>query len=377
MNNEKYLSNQEWKNLLTQDFASLVKEKTYKKLDYQIWRKLITTYEIVSLTYHKEDATIQAHLDGSNFEYFDIDDESLGQFLFDEYFKEEEKMLIKDETYKINSDSTLNSISSNYNKAYATEMNAIQASKISVGTIELDDSWTSISAKADKVDLDYMRKEVESLKTDLDILREKTEEKKEEKKNMKNFNFDFGPCTGNDVRMSMYGVAVKNAAGTWVSYNPASKEIIDVDIFNFDGAKYLYKMPVSLKDVAVGDVIIHNRKPMFVEGFSTLGDIMAVDPVAGERKEVLLTRSPFGFNFVTKVVSVFGAIAENAPTPDAPFGNMLPFLMMGEGEEIDPMMLMMMMGGKMDMSNPMMMYFLMKDNKDNTLLPLMMIMNNK
>jgi hypothetical protein len=116
---------------------------------------------------------------------------------------------------------------------------------------------------------------------------------------------------------------------------------------------------------------------MFVEGCSTLGDIMAVDPVAGERKEVLLTRSPFGFNFVTKVVSVFGAIAENAPTPDAPFGNMLPFLMMGEGEEIDPMMLMMMMGGKMDMSNPMMMYFLMKDNKDNTLLPLMMIMNNK
>ena len=184
---------------------------------------------------------------------------------------------------------------------------------------------------------------------------------------MKNFNFDFGPCTNDNVRMCMYGLAVKNAAGTYVSFNPATREIVDVDIFNFDGSKYMYKMPVATKDVAVGDVIIHQRKPMFVEGFTELGGVMAVDPVAGERKEIMLTKSPFGFNFVTKVVSLFNMCGTPTPTMEQPFGNMLPLMLMNEEDgDIDPMMLMFMMnGGNMNFANnPMMMYFLFKDNKD-------------
>ena len=198
---------------------------------------------------------------------------------------------------------------------------------------------------------------------------------------MKNFNFDFGPCTNDNVRMSMYGMAVKNAEGTYVSFNPATREIVDVDILNFDGGKYMYKMPVAIKDVAVGDVIIHNRKPMFVEGFSSLGDILAIDPVAGERKEVMLTRSPFGFNYATKVVSLFGAGGMATPNADNPFGNMLPFVLMNEeGGDIDPMMLMFMMnqGGGANTSafgNPMMMYFLMKDKGEIDPMMMFMMMN--
>jgi hypothetical protein len=41
------------------------------------------------------------------------------------------------------------------------------------------------------------------------------------------------------------------------------------------------------------------------------------------------------------------------------------------------MMMMLMMGGKMDMSNPMMMYFMLKDNKNSDLLPLMFMMQSK
>jgi hypothetical protein len=86
----------------------------------------------------------------------------------------------------------------------------------------------------------------------------------------------------------------------------------------------------------------------------------------------------FGFNFVTKIVSLFNTVGDNAPTPDAPFGNMLPFMLMNEGtDKIDPMMMMFMMGGKMDMSNPMMMYFMLKDNKDTDMLPLLFMMQNK
>lgn len=200
--------------------------------------------------------------------------------------------------------------------------------------------------------------------------KEITTGKNKENKRMKNFNFDFGPCTNDNVRMSMYGLAVKNADGTYVSFNPATREIIDVDILNFDGGKYMYKMPVAIKDVAVGDVIIHQRKPMFVEGFTELGGVMAVDPVAGERKEILPTKNMFNFNFVTKVVSLFNMCGTVTPTTEQPFGNMLPFMLMGEeGGDIDPMMLMFMMnqnGGANTsvFGNPMMMYFLMKDKGD-------------
>ena len=201
----------------------------------------------------------------------------------------------------------------------------------------------------------------------------------EEKKEMKGFNFDFGPCTGDQVRMSMYGLAVKNAAGTYVSYNPKSGDIIDVDVLNFDGAKFMYKIPVAIKDIAVGDIIVHNRKPMFVTAVpgGTDNTITCVDVCAGEMKAVIPTTNMFGFNFITKIVSFFNTVGDNAPTPDAPFGNMLPFMLMNEGETIDPMMMMFMMGGKMDMSNPMMMYFMLKDNKNSDLLPLMFMMQNK
>ena len=196
---------------------------------------------------------------------------------------------------------------------------------------------------------------------------------------MKGFNFDFGPCTGDNVRMSMYGLAVKNGNGEWVSYNASTKQIVNVDILNFDGRKFMFKMPVAIKDIAVGDIVIHNKVPMFVIGVGEEnGAVIAVDVRAGEEKKILPTTSPFGFNFVTKVVSMFTAF-ENTPTPDAPFGNFLPFMLMGEdgASDIDPLMIMMIMqnGGANAFSNPMMMYFLCGDKMKDNMLPFMMMMN--
>lgn len=228
-----------------------------------------------------------------------------------------------------------------------------------------------------------LKEEFMNLVRELEEKENKKKVKNKENNTMKNFNFDFGPCSNDNVRMSMYGLAVKNAAGTYVSFNPATREIVDVDIFNFDGSKYMYKMPVATKDVAVGDVIIHQRKPMFVEGFTELGGVMAVDPVAGERKEILPTKNMFNFNFVTKVVSLFNMCGNPTPTTEQPFGNMLPLMLMGEeGGDIDPMMLMFMMnqsGGANTsvFGNPMMMYFLMKDKGEIDPMMMFMMMNQQ
>lgn len=265
-------------------------------------------------------------------------------------------------------------------KVASIDSNAIFATTLAdPTTITLGSQIDAIKDKCAILDNDYIDDRINKVLNEQNTFNNNVDDKKGNKK-MKAFNFDFGPCTTDNIRMSMYGLAVKNANGTWVSYNPESKEIIDVDIFNFDGGKFLYKMPVAIKDVKVGDIVIHNRKAMFVTEVAETG-MTAIDPQAGEEKKILLTKSPFGFNFATKVVSLFN-MTSDAPTPDAPFGNMLPFLMMSEnsGEfDMNTMLMLSMMGGQsgMDFSkNPMMMYFLMKDSKNaDDLLPLMFMGN--
>ena len=211
--------------------------------------------------------------------------------------------------------------------------------------------------------------------------------KRKENDKMKFGNFDFGPCANDNVRMSMYGIAIKNAAGTYVSYDAASGEIIDVDVFNFDGGKYMFKLPVAIKDVKVGDVIIHNRTPMFVVGFAeNTGDLIAVDIRAGEKKTIMPMRNMFHFDFVTKIVSLFDMNGMTQPSSDMPFGNMLPLMMSDDNKDMDMkdilMMSMLANGGNMSNMNPMLLYFLASDEADGTsmkdkLLPMMLLSNQQ
>ena len=204
----------------------------------------------------------------------------------------------------------------------------------------------------------------------------KINEDKGDKKTMNmNLNLDFGNCKNDNIRLSPYGIAVRNAKlGTWVSYDPKGNKTIDVNDFVMDGT-YLYKLPVAIKDVKAGDVVLHNKVPMYVEKVEN-DRLLVIDPVESEEKIVLPITNMFGFNFVTKIVSIMD-MSGVAPTADSPFGNMLPFMMASNGN-IDPIMLMLMSGKTADFtSNPMMLYFLLdnKGNKNDNLLPLMMMMN--
>lgn len=189
------------------------------------------------------------------------------------------------------------------------------------------------------------------------------------KKNCKNdkekygmkFNFDFGPCASDSVRLSIYGIAVKNPSGTWVAYDRANKNIMDVDVLNFDGRDMMYKIPVAIKDISAGDCLIHNRLPMIVTGVYG-NSIAVVDVMNGEAKNILPTKSPFGFDFYTKVVSLIDGLNTSA-SADSPFGNLLPLLMMssdgntfnvGGDCELSPVMMYLAMSGNLDMSDPLM-----------------------
>ena len=198
--------------------------------------------------------------------------------------------------------------------------------------------------------------------------------KEKENNNMKFGNFDFGPVDSS-VRMSLYGMAIKNASGTYVAYDANSKQVMDVDILNFEGAnKFIYKMPATIKDIRVGDVVIHARKPMFVQSVKGENRLNVLDIYDGEEKTIVLAKSPFGFDFVTKVVSLINMVG--SANSANPFGNMLPFLMMSEGKGMDDMLpfLLMSQGGNNFTSNPMLMYAMMsKDGKMNDVLPFLLM----
>ena len=207
---------------------------------------------------------------------------------------------------------------------------------------------------------------------------------------MKNFN--FGPC-GDRAKISHLGIAVQNTNGEWVSYDKENGEIVNVDLINFGSDNFVYMLPVALKDVAIGDVIIHNRHIVFVTRVKEK-NLSVIDVTDGEVKKILPTKSIFGFDFVTKIVSLVDFTASTA-NADNPFGNMLPFLLLGNNgntstKENDtlPLVLMMMMnsdqkgGGLLSsMDSPMqtmLMLTLLNNSKDSnmrTLLPMMLLMN--
>ena len=202
-------------------------------------------------------------------------------------------------------------------------------------------------------------------------------EKKENVK-MKGFNFDFGKC-GDGVRMSPYGLAVRNPKGEWVSYDKNKEEIINVDIFNFDSNNFAYKIPVALSSVKEGDLIVHTGKMVYVtEVAEDEKNICCVDIASGEVKVILPQKSMFGFNFVTKVVTLFDGMNFGEASAENPFGNMwMLALMDGNSNDMMLPMLMMTNGGAASANfNPMMFAMLMDKNRDSSdLLPLMLMMN--
>lgn len=254
-------------------------------------------------------------------------------------------------------------------KVASINSNAIFATTlVDSATTTLGGRIDAIEDKCAMIDNDYIDGRINKVLNEQNTFNNNVDNKKGNKK-MKAFNFDFGPCTTDNIRMSMYGLAVKNANGTWVSYNPESKEIIDVDIFNFDGGKFLYKMPVAIKDIAPGMVIVHNRKAMFVIEVGDSG-ITVVDPQAGEEKKILPTKNCFNFNFYTRVVSLFDSFMkspENVPSAENPFGNMWMYMLMDEDQNMSdmllPMMLMSQNGNTFNGINPMM--FMLMDGKQN------------
>lgn len=314
-----------WHKIL-KDFENLVDAKRYDKMDYKMWRNLNKIYRKIDIYEDNDGFSVRPFPFAKDdlIHYFDWNDGGFGSFwcsMRRNYFSDE---------------NDINTILSNITSGLTVE---------------------------------FKNNEYINIK------------EKEENNIMMKFNFDFGPVDGSKVHLSMYGIAVKNAAGTWVSWDANSKHVMDVDILNMDCARFIYKMPVALKDVVEGDVVIHNRKPMFVEKVNKDG-FWVVDVIDGEKKNILPTKSPFNFDFIVKVVSLFNFNNMSA-NEDNPFGNFgMMMLLSNDNNNMNEMLpLMLMMNGNNSnfdiTNNPFMMYMMFNNDKnnDNSILPLMLMMN--
>lgn len=182
----------------------------------------------------------------------------------------------------------------------------------------------------------------------------KTNIKENDTMKMPTMNFDFGPFTEPGVvALSPYGIAVRSSKGEYLTYNAATGATVDVTGFTFDFQKMIYKMPAAIKDLQAGDMVLHRGKPMYVQSVEEDG-IHCIDILNSENKVIVPVTNMFGFNFVTKVVSLMNFNAAQ-PSAENPFGNLMPFMMMSSvmGDDSDNdfskmMMMSMMMGG----SNP-------------------------
>ena len=236
-----------------------------------------------------------------------------------------------------------------------------------------DGAWANVTIAAESA-TDSIRE----LKETVDNLKLREEKRDMNMKNiMKDFN--FGKASG--VKMSMYGPAFQSLSNSgtseWIALEKKTGDWVDVTTLIFDIDIPFYQMPVPKDKVAVNDFIKHNGVWVRVIDFdeNTAYPIVE-DAFNKEQKTIIPTKSPFGFDFYTKLVNIMGDMSFNT-SKDQPFGNMLPFLMLNNGGKMTDMlpMMMLMNGGEMDMFNPMMMFALMGDGKMNDMLPFMMMMN--
>lgn len=191
-------------------------------------------------------------------------------------------------------------------------------------------------------------------------------------------NTDFGPVNSDIVRLSPHGIAI-NANGKWQAYDTESDNIIDVTPMNFNCANVIYKMPVGINQIKVGDIILHAGKPMFVlkvmnEDEERKMRLTAIDIINAEEKTICPIKSVFGFDFYTKLVCLIDMVGGFQANEQNPFGNFMPWLLMSNQKSNDMLPFLLMSGQKLDMSNPLVIMALYGSDHNN-LLPFILMTN--
>lgn len=199
-----------------------------------------------------------------------------------------------------------------------------------------------------------------------DMFNSKEKEKEFKMDFSKILNIDFGkvPHTA-ELKPSIYGVAVLGFDNRYRAYDKINDKVMDVTGMTFD-TDMLFKIPVAVSQVRVGDVIINASNYVTVTNVHPDGTFTVVDPKASEQKIAIPAKNMFGFDFVTKIMYPFENMVQ--PSDDNPFGlNPMTMMMLSDGADMDmsTILALSMMNGNSGMMD------------QNMLIPLMLMSNSK
>lgn len=164
--------------------------------------------------------------------------------------------------------------------------------------------------------------------TDFETFLSQTKTKKENPTTMKNSLLDFGPM--NNVRLSPYGIAFLTNNDTWVAFNAENEQSIDVTEATFNVEGLIYKVPCAITQIKKGDFILYSGQPLYVRLYDKDSNTLdCIDVHSSEVKTIKPMKNMFNFDFVAKIVNfASNFMTTTTPSPENPFGNIMPMLMM-------------------------------------------------
>lgn len=240
-------------------------------------------------------------------------------------------------------------------RSYDADKHVLKPNK--TGSVAINADWLHgmINGLMDQAD-----KEV------IDAFNTKEKEKESKMDFSKILNIDFGkvPHTA-ELKPSIYGVAVLGFDNRYRAYDKINDKVMDVTGMTFD-TDMLFKIPVAVSQVRVGDVIINASNYVTVTNVHPDGTFTVVDPKASEQKIAIPAKNMFGFDFVTKIIYPFENMVQ--PSDDNPFGlNPMTMMMLSDGADMDmsTILALSMMNGNGSMMD------------QNMLIPLMLMGNGK
>ena len=162
------------------------------------------------------------------------------------------------------------------------------------------------------------------------------EENKEEKKvkeetNMfSNLGSSFGKIGSDQFRLSINGLAVKGKDGKYVTFNPETRELVEVTTGFFDDMKdLLFLMPTT--ELEVGDIILHQNKPYYIT-VSKDNVVKGIDFEDAIESTLVPKTNVFGMKYYTKVFNCLGT--NNILGTDIASNPMMAYALMG-GKDFD------------------------------------------
>jgi hypothetical protein len=159
----------------------------------------------------------------------------------------------------------------------------------------------------------------------------KEEEKVKEETNMfSNLGSSFGKIGSDQFRLSINGLAVKGKDGKYVTFNPETRELVEVTTGFFDDMKdLLFLMPTT--ELEVGDIILHQNKPYYIT-VSKDNVVKGIDFEDAIESTLVPKTNVFGMKYYTKVFNCLGT--NNILGTDIASNPMMAYALMG-GKDFD------------------------------------------